>query len=213
MPSKRYAFAPGEAPRVEVSWRGKWKGTTVFLDGTPLGPPIDGAMEMLNGRQYPLADGSLLTVRLQVEAGQKLVLERNGHPMHFVFANSSNPLKFVTIGIAIVGALMCFAGLLPLIAPREDFGGITALTLATGLVLIATSMVTYKQRSVLAHTVGLVAFVAEAVYGFGVAQLNIDFVANTMGYRFMFVAFMAFGYLAILKAKRADALNRQVSAF
>ena len=213
MPSKRYAFAPGQAPRVEITWRGKWKGTKVSLDGVMLGPPIEGTMEMLDGRRYPLADGSVLSVQLQVEQGSRLVVERDGYPLTFVFVNSSNPLKFVTIAMGFVGTVMMIAGLLPVIAPDEYFGGITPLTLVAGLVMIAMAIMTFKARSALAHSAALVVFIAETVYGYTRSSLDIEFLANTIQFRIVFAVLMAFGFLALKKARSADALNRQIGAF
>ena len=64
MASKKFALEKGGQPRLEISWSGFWKNGLILFDGSRIGSFHDDK-ELRSGREYPLPDGIILSVRLQ----------------------------------------------------------------------------------------------------------------------------------------------------
>jgi hypothetical protein len=81
LPTKRFALEPNQPKRLEISWKGNWKRLAVSLDATPVGA-IETKKELQGGKEFTLADGSTLEVRLrQTFFSPELQLLRNGSPI------------------------------------------------------------------------------------------------------------------------------------
>ncbi len=81
MPEKSFALAPGEAPRLQVSWRGAFKDLAVALDGQDVAS-FDDPKTLKEAQRVALPDGS--TLEVQVASPfllPELLLTRDGEPV------------------------------------------------------------------------------------------------------------------------------------
>src|SRR5215212_2125470 len=81
MPSIKLALERGEPKRLELSWGAFWRNFVVRLDGAEIGR-IAGQSELKAGREFTLANGSVLRVQVTTGAlSPELRVLRNGQPL------------------------------------------------------------------------------------------------------------------------------------
>jgi len=81
MPVRKFALKEGEARRLEIHWKGRWKDVHVFLDSQMIANiPDQNALK--EGRELLLKDGSRLTIRLSKRlAVPEFEILQNGEPI------------------------------------------------------------------------------------------------------------------------------------
>src|SRR5690349_9384101 len=89
MPKQTFALEAGGEKRLEVSWGGMFKNTTVSLDGNSIGV-IPDQKALLAGQEFRLPDGSTIKVQLvRSFISTELRVFRNGQPLP---GSASDPL-------------------------------------------------------------------------------------------------------------------------
>jgi hypothetical protein len=81
MPKKSFALEPGGLKRLTITWQLFWRNLTVTLDDNQIGV-VPTQAELVEGRTFPLPDGSILGVRLaRTHSGAELRVLRNDKPL------------------------------------------------------------------------------------------------------------------------------------
>jgi serine/threonine-protein kinase len=139
---KKFALVPGGPLRLRVTSEGTFSTTTrLFLDGAPLGEPLDKS-ELQRGQTYELPDGSLLTVQLvNLVFWPELRLIRNGSPIP---GSATDPFEIVKGASGIIyflGIVNVTIGAIGLAFPENRLAfGIDQLVL--GLIYLALGFFT-----------------------------------------------------------------------
>lgn len=166
MPKKSYALEPGGPKRLEVSWKGFFKNTTITLDGIVLGVVSD-HMALRTPQEFKLIDGSLLKVQLvQNLSGAELQVSHNGAPLP---GSASNPeMRLKTAGgiIFFIAGLNLLLGILGLVTQSELLAnmGIGWYSLIFGGFFLVMGFMVMK-RSKLALILSLVVFSLDTLIG------------------------------------------------
>jgi hypothetical protein len=149
MPKQSYALERGGLRRLEISWGMFWRNVTVTLDGNVLGT-VPGQSELAAGQDFPMPDGSTLTVRLvSTIISSELQVRRNGEPLPGSAADPLVKHKTAYVIVYGIGALNLVLGVLSLILQVEILEniGIGFYTLAFGLGFILLGYFTQRRSS------------------------------------------------------------------
>lgn len=119
MPKQSYALEPGGPKRLEVSWKGFFKNTTITLDGVLLGT-IPDHMALRTPQEFKLIDGSLLKVQLvQNLSGAEMQVTRNGVALPGSSSNPETRVKSAAGIIFFIAGLNLLLGVIALITQSE----------------------------------------------------------------------------------------------
>jgi len=160
MPKMKYAIEKGGSKRLEISWKGNWKGFTVRLDGNEIGTIAD-SEQLKTGQTFSLEDGSLLTVQL---VGRSIFpylrLLRDGQPLP---SPGPEPAKRLSIAYKLtflIGGMNIIAGLIGTFfrADLLPFPNMGLLSIVVGCFLFLLAFFIMRMsRIALAIVVGLFA--------------------------------------------------------
>ena len=138
MPKKQFAFEKGGSKRLKLSWGAYSKNLKIELDGEYLAACR--GRELKAGKEFPLPDGSRLSVRMTKMSG--LDVRRNGKPVPGSGSDPATVLKvasgiifFIGGGNLLVGALAFFIEQLAEVVGGEIGGWLTLLLGMVFLVL------------------------------------------------------------------------------
>jgi hypothetical protein len=166
MPSQKLSLEKGTPPRLELRWKGLWKDYEVIFDGRRLGGFAD-KRALQTGADFPLADGSMLSVKLASKklGGSELEVLRNGKPLPGSAADPEQRLQ-VAYGIIFFVAGVSFAlGLIAKLtgsAFLQQIGAVPAM-IVQGCVYGALGYWVMQRRSVVALGLAVALFILDAV--------------------------------------------------
>lgn len=173
MPKQILAFEQGGEPRIELEWGGYMRHFTVSLDGEQIGRIDGGQRELKQGRDFPLPDGSTLTIRLhQSMLLDELQVMRNGAPLP---GSAAHPRQKVTAAVRSAffgGIAFALLGVVWLVWDSADF--LLAYTTSTYsivfgllLTLLATRIAQLSRNAtIVAVLVFLIDWLIAAIYAF-----------------------------------------------
>ncbi|MBA4385409.1 MAG: hypothetical protein C0410_11785 [Anaerolinea sp.] len=119
MAKQSYSLEPGGPKRLEISWKGFFKNTTIIMDGMPLGT-IKDHMALRTPQEYQLSDGSMLKVQLvQNLSGAELQVTRNGVPLPGSASNPETRVKTAWGIIFFIAGLNLLLGIIGLLTQSE----------------------------------------------------------------------------------------------
>ena len=164
MPKQAFSLERGEPARLEVSWRAFWKEFTVRLDGQTVGT-VPTQKELSAGREFSLADGSLLWVQLHKGAlGAELRITRNGQPLPGTSSDPEAQLKGAYAMLLFLAGLNLVLGLFAL-STRNPFleqMGMGLYSVLFGLLFLGLAALV-KRRSLVALILSIVVFFADGL--------------------------------------------------
>jgi hypothetical protein len=166
MPKQSYALEQGGPKRLEVSWKGLYKETTITLDGMQLGMVLD-QKALYAGQEYRLMDDSLLKVQLVSGiGGTELRATRNGIPLPGSASNPESRVKTATGIIFFIAGLNLLLGIIALITQSELLAnlGIGWYSLVFGGFFLVMGFLVRK-RSKVALILSIVIFSLDALIG------------------------------------------------
>lgn len=166
MPKKSYALEVGGQKRLEISWKGVWKNTTIQLDGDVIGI-MNGQKELVAGQEYLLPDGTGLSVRLVKKfSGAELQVLREGTPLPGSASDPETRIKTAYGIIFFVAGLNLVLGLLAVVLDVEFLQtlGLGFYSIIFGLVFFGAGFLV-KRRSLVALVVVIVIFALVGIMG------------------------------------------------
>jgi len=166
MAKQSYSFDPGGPKRLEMSWKGAFKETTLVVDGVPVGV-IPDQKALRAGQEFKLVDGSLLKVQLVSNlAGSEVQVTRNGMPLPGSASNPETRIKTAAGIIFFIAGLNLLLGLLALVIRSDFFAslGIGWYNLVFGLFFLAMGFLV-NRKSKVALIAATVVFALDALIG------------------------------------------------
>jgi len=207
MAKQSYSLEPGGPKRLEISWKGFFKNTTITLDGMLLGT-IPDHMALRTPQEYKLVDGSLLKVQLvQNLSGAEMQVTRNGVPLPGSASNPETKVNTAAGIIFFIAGLNLLLGVIALITQSEILAnlGIGWYSLVFGGFFLVMGFLVRK-RSKIALILSIVIFSLDAIIGIigSVAMGGSPAVAGLI-VRVLLVIPMVQGVGAITALKKASA--------
>ncbi|MBX3080712.1 MAG: hypothetical protein KF716_03700 [Anaerolineae bacterium] len=169
MPTQRFALTRGEPARLELSWGLGWKNFVVRFDGVTIGTIEGGISAVREGREFPLPDGTTITVQLATPAGSnipELQVLRNGKLLPGSTSDPEVKLRNSYNLIYVIAAINVVLGLVAAIG-NVDFLqqiGLGWPSVIFGLIYVALGYFTSK-RSALALGAAVVLFALDSILG------------------------------------------------
>jgi hypothetical protein len=162
MPKRVFAVSqPGD---LVIAWRGIWKDVTVTHAGNVVGG-FANQKELKEGRDFTLADGSSLRVKLTTGFGNvQLEVSHDGTPVRGSDGDPAVQLKAAAGVTYFIGGLTCLISAIAM-ATRVDIlvaMGMGPLTLAAGVFYLGLGFGVSK-RSRLALGIAIVLFILDGV--------------------------------------------------
>ncbi len=219
MASTKFALEPGGPKRLEITSGAFWTNVNIRLDDVLVGQ-IPSKSELIEGRSFPLSDGSELHVKLAQSFGSvELQVTRNGKPLP---GSTSDPAtRVATAGYIIyfIAALNAFVGIPGLIFSGASGGvmrfgaalarlfeqiGFSWINLVEGAVFALLGFLTLRRsKPALIAAIGL--FVVDGVFNFaGGLDGKGDPPVGLMFVRVILGLAMIRGVPAIDELKKAD---------
>ena len=203
MPRQHLALQAGEPPRLELEWGGYMREFKIRLDGEPIGRIDGGQAELKQGRDFPLPDGSTLTIRLARTAMlDELQVLRDGVPLPGSAANPRQKLKGAIRMATLWGSVEILGGIVLLITGASRYYGLgfSTISIPAGLILIV-SAVFLSRWSTSAAWVATATFMATIIFG-GIGAFSAE---NSLGIlttlavllRFLSIPAIALGIVAV----------------
>lgn len=141
MPKQILSLETDEKPRLELEWGGYMRDFRVRLDGEQIEHITGGQRELKEGRDIPLPDGSMLTIKLATNGMmEELQVLRDGVPLPGSAADPTNQFSAsIRVGF-FWGLITAVLHILAMFAPLTDTlfrFTLHPYTIFTGLGLIA----------------------------------------------------------------------------
>jgi len=115
-----FPFEPGGPERIVIQTTGGYRGTTILVDGVPVGY-LKTRGEFKRGVQLPVKGGGVLAVKLAYGFfGIHLLVHYEGMPLHVLARGSPMRLRAASAVLFFFGGLWLFSGFMALAA---TFGG------------------------------------------------------------------------------------------
>ena len=166
MPKQSYALKAGGPKRLEISWKGVWKNTTIQLDGNVIGV-VDGQKELSAGREYLLPDGTGLKVQLVKKfLGVELQVLREGEPLPGSASDPETRIKTAYGIIFFVAGLNLVLGILAVALQVEFLQtlGLGFYSIIFGMAFLVAGFFV-KRRSLAALVVAIVILALDGIVG------------------------------------------------
>jgi hypothetical protein len=160
MPKRVFQTDTGE---LVIAWRGIWKDVTVTHAGTLLGQFANQA-DIKAGREFVMADGARLLVRLTTNlGGAQLEVLRNGAP---VAGSDSDPAVQLKLAAGVTYFIGGLTSVLSIVAMLGNVGllvqlGMGPITLGVGVLFLGLGFAVGK-RSRIALGVAIALFILDA---------------------------------------------------
>jgi hypothetical protein len=173
MPKQTFALEAGGEKRLEVSWGGMFKNTTVSLDGNSIGV-IPDQKALFAGQEFRLTDGS--TIKVQLVRGflsTELRVLRNGQPLPGSASDPQTRLKNAYNMVYFVAGLNLVLGIISSlfnIQLLQQFG-IGFGSIIFGLVFLALGFLV-QRKSIVALIVAIIIFAVDGIAGFFLASVQ-----------------------------------------
>lgn len=166
MPKQSFPLKPGSEEKVELEWKGGWKGFTVRAEGRELGQ-MNGQKELSAGGRYSLSDGSVLEVKLARSAlTPELQVLRDGVPLPGTASDPATRVK-TAAGIAFfIAGLNIVLGLIAVLGDIQFLqnAGLGYPSLVFGAVFLGLAL-GIKKASIVALIAAIVVFAADGILG------------------------------------------------
>ena len=172
MPRKKYALIKGGPKEIECSWGFAWKNFTVTQNGNVIGI-IANQRELKEGRQFSLADGSTLWVKLKIGFGTSgLEVLRNGQPLPGSDMDPAQKVKVAFILLLVITGLNLLAGILLSMLDLRDLGlGIGIGYIVFGIVFAVLAFAV-RAKSLVALYIAIVLLIIDAAAGIAVQVMS-----------------------------------------
>jgi hypothetical protein len=168
MPKRMFALEQKGEKRLAFAWTGSWSNLTISLDGKPVGE-VALKKDLMAGRQFNLADGSLLDVRLVNNwNGTEFRVLRNGKPVPGSATDPHARIRRAALAIYFIGALNIGLGALTLILQASILNdlGIGWISLAGGGAFLLLGFLV-QRRLFAALVIALALYVLDGLFGIG----------------------------------------------
>ena len=167
MAKHQYAIDANGPKRIEVSWSGFWKNTTVKFDGNVIGT-FPGQKELRQGGSFQLPDGSTINVQLIMGLYTELRVLRNGQPLPGSTSDPQTRFKAAYGIVFFIAGLNLVLGLLSLTTESNFLRsiGIGTPSIVFGLIFLGLGFVIRQQRSKMALILAIVIFGLDMILGF-----------------------------------------------
>ncbi|MEA5077689.1 MAG: hypothetical protein VB013_03890 [Anaerolineaceae bacterium] len=168
-----FALEPGGEKRLQVSWKGLYKETSVYLDDQLVGT-IQGQKALASGQDFTLIDGSLLHVQLVSKVfNTELQVLRNGQPLPGSASDPQARLKAAYIITYFIAGLNLVLGIVASLFQVELLQelGIGIYSLVFGLIFLVLAIF-IQRKSMAALIIAIVIFIADGVLGFVFAAIG-----------------------------------------
>jgi hypothetical protein len=202
MPIRKYALSRGEPKRVEISWTAfSFKSFIIRFDGYHIGT-ISSRQELEMGRDFPLADGSVLRVQMTSSfLNTQLRVLRNGQPLP---GSPSDPFYILRTAywiIFFVGGLSTVLGLIVTLLATSGSQAPGLAILLSGLIFLLLGFFVRRQSAIaLGIAVGLYALDALiSLFTGGFASIPVHI---------FFLIMMCRGFSAIQEIRNTAASNQ-----
>lgn len=207
-----FALEPGGENRLQVSWKGMYKETSVFLDGQLVGT-IQGQKALVSGQDFTLIDGSLLHVQLVSKVfNTELQVLRNGQPLPGSASDPKTRLKTAYIITYFIAGWNLILGLIATLFQVEFLQelGIGFYSLVFGLIFLVLAIF-IQRKSLAALIIAIVIFIADGVLGFVFAAMGgaAPSTAGVLGRIFLLIPM--FQGIGAIKALKKQAESQQAS--
>lgn len=203
MPTKRFSLEHGGPKRLEVSWKMMWKDVKIKLDGVEIGS-IQNQKEFTNGRDFTLADGSKLNIKLTRRLlSLDIQLLRDGKPIPRSVSDPAQVLKSSYGTIFFIGGLNILLGFWALLDENMFLHKYIAegvFNIFYGCVFLILVLFV-KNRSAIALGVAIVIFAIDGLLSLLNASSTI---VTVMMARIGFLLLMAQGFGAIRELKEEE---------
>jgi hypothetical protein len=201
-----YALEPGGEKRLQVSWKGLYKETSVYLDDQLVGT-IQGQKALAAGQDFTLIDGSLLHVQLVSKVfNTELQVLRNGQPLPGSASDPQARLKAAYAITYFIAGLNLVLGIIATLFQVEILLelGIGFYSILFGLVFLVLAIFV-QRRSLAALIIAIVIFIIDGVLGF-VFSIMAGATPSTTGLLgrviLLIPMFMGIGAIKALKKQR-----------
>ena len=166
MAKQSYALEVGGPKRLEISWKGAWKNTTIQLDGNVIGV-VDGQKKLSAGQEYLLPDGTGLKVQLVKKfLGVELQVLREGEPLPGSASDPETRIKTAYGIIFFVAGLNLVLGILAVALQVEFLQtlGLGFYSIIFGMAFLVAGFFV-KRRSLAALVVAIVILALDGIVG------------------------------------------------
>ncbi len=169
MPTQRYALEAGGPQRLEISWRGFWKDTTIQLDGNAIST-IPGQKELRAGQEFVLPDKSVLRVQLVTGLTSELRILRDGKPLPNSASDPATRLKTAYGIVFFIAGLNIVLGLVSELFQVEFLQqlGIGVFSIGFGLIFLALGFAVRRQSQI-ALIIAIAIFALDGILGLAVS--------------------------------------------
>lgn len=162
-----FALEPGGEKRLQVSWKGMYKETSVFLDDQLVGT-IQGQKALAAGQDFTLIDGSVVHVQLVTKVfNTELQVLRNGQPLPGSATDPQARLKAAYIITYFIAGLNLVLGLVATLFQVEFLQqlGIGFYSLIFGLIFLVLAIF-IQRKSMVSLILAIIIFIVDGVLGF-----------------------------------------------
>jgi hypothetical protein len=172
MPNKKYALIKKGPKEIECSWGFAWKNFTVKQNGNTIGT-IANQRELKEGRQFSLADGSTLWIRLKIGFGTSgLEVLRDGKPLPGSDMDPAQKVKVAFILLLVITGLNILAGVLLSMLDLQSLGlGIGIGYIIFGLIFCFLAFAV-RANSLVALYIAIVLLILDAIAGIAVQVMS-----------------------------------------
>jgi len=172
MPRKKYALIKSGPKEIECSWGFAWKNFTVTQNGNIIGT-IANQRELKEGRQFSLADGSTLWVRLKIGFGTSgLEVLHNGQPLPGSDMDPAQKVKVAFILLLVITGLNLLAGILLSMLDLQSLGlGIGIGYIIFGVIFGALAFAV-RAKSLVALYIAIALLILDAIAGIAVQVMS-----------------------------------------
>ena len=167
MAKQSFALEAGGQKRLEVSWKGLYKNTTVSLDGNVLGV-IPDQKTLMKGQGFRMVDGSTIQVQLISKFyGSELRVLRNGQPLPGSASDPKTRLKNAYWIVYFVAGLNIVLGVISAVfnvALLQELG-LGFSSILYGIVFLVLGFLV-QRKSTFALILAITLFALDGILGF-----------------------------------------------
>ncbi len=167
-----FALEPGGEKRLQVSWKGLYKETSVYFDDQLVGT-IQGQKALTTGQDFTLIDGSTLHVQLVSKVfNTELQVLRNGQPLPGSASDPQARLKGAYTITYFIAGLNLVLGIVATLFQVELLLelGIGIYSILFGLIFLVLAIFV-QRKSMAALIIAIILFIGDGVLGFVFAIL------------------------------------------
>jgi hypothetical protein len=172
MPRKKYALVKSGPKEIECSWGFAWENFTVTQNGNIIGT-IANQRELKEGRQFSLADGSTLSVRLKIGFGNSgLEVLHDGKPLPGSDMDPAQKVKVAFILLLVITGLNLLAGILLSMLDLQSLGlGIGIGYIIFGIIFGVLAFAV-RAKSLVSLYIAIALLILDAVAGIAVQVMS-----------------------------------------